>query len=33
MSLKKHAIKDLELDQPVRTHNRLEEYDRVETVL
>jgi len=33
MRLKKQAIKDLELDQPVWKSNRLEEYDRVETIL
>jgi hypothetical protein len=33
MKLKRQAIKDLELDQPVRKPDRLEEYDRVETIL
>ena len=33
MKLKKQAIKKLELDQPVRKPNRLEEYERVVTIL
>jgi len=33
MRLKKQAIKELELDQPVRKPNHLEEYDWVETIL
>ena len=33
MRLKKQALKELELDQPVRKPNCLEEYERVETVL